>query len=188
MAKSRDAFRTISEVADWLDVKAHVLRFWESKFSQIKPVKRAGGRRYYRPEDMLLIGGIKRLLHEDGMTIKGAQKILSSKGVDHVRGLSQPIDEDAVDAISDNAFADISDDGQTELFPIEPMRSKPAPTANAAFPIRPNFRNRTPAKPSFDWDGFRPVARFLDMSIEERQSFVDQNSDALYALQKQIGG
>ena len=71
MRKSPDAFRTISEVADWLDVPTHVLRFWESRFSQIKPVKRAGGRRYYRPNDMLLIGGIKKLLHEDGMTIRG---------------------------------------------------------------------------------------------------------------------
>ena len=63
MAKSADAFRTISEVADWLEVPAHVLRFWESKFSQVKPVKRAGGRRYYRPADMRLLAGIKILLH-----------------------------------------------------------------------------------------------------------------------------
>ena len=60
---------------------AHVLRFWESKFSQVKPVKRAGGRRYYRPNDMLLLGGIKKLLHQDGMTIKGVQKLLHSEGV-----------------------------------------------------------------------------------------------------------
>ena len=67
MIKSADAFRTISEVAEWLDTETHVLRFWESKFSQIKPVKRAGGRRYYRPKDMLIIGGIKKLLHEEGI-------------------------------------------------------------------------------------------------------------------------
>ncbi|MBV2360755.1 MerR family transcriptional regulator [Thalassococcus sp. CAU 1522] len=88
MAKSRDAFRTISEVAEWLDTPAHVLRFWESKFTQIKPVKRAGGRRYYRPNDMELLGGIKKLLHEDGMTIKGAQKVLREQGVKYVAGLS----------------------------------------------------------------------------------------------------
>ena len=92
MAKSPDAFRTISEVAKWLGTQTHVLRFWESKFSQIDPVKRAGGRRYYRPDDMQLIGGIKQLLHEDGMTIKGVQKLLSNKGVDHVRALSPPLD------------------------------------------------------------------------------------------------
>lgn len=92
MAKSPDAFRTISEVADWLDTPAHVLRFWESRFSQVKPVKRAGGRRYYRPADMLLLGGIKKLLHEDGMTIKGAQKMLRTDGVKKVSALSQPVD------------------------------------------------------------------------------------------------
>lgn len=92
MSKSPDAFRTISEVADWLDLQPHVLRFWESKFAQIKPVKRAGGRRYYRPADMQLLGGIKQLLHEDGMTIKGAQKIIREQGVAHVCNLSQPLE------------------------------------------------------------------------------------------------
>ncbi|MFP4328564.1 MAG: MerR family transcriptional regulator [Paracoccaceae bacterium] len=91
-SKSPDAFRTISEVAEWLDTPAHVLRFWESKFTQVKPVKRAGGRRYYRPADMELIGGIKKLLHDEGMTIKGVQKILREQGVRYVAGLSQPID------------------------------------------------------------------------------------------------
>ncbi|MGB1034579.1 MAG: MerR family transcriptional regulator, partial [Primorskyibacter sp.] len=88
MAKSPDAFRTISEVADWLGIQAHVLRFWESKFTQVKPIKRAGGRRYYRPADMLLLGGIKTLLHDDGMTIKGVQKILREDGMSHVANLS----------------------------------------------------------------------------------------------------
>lgn len=82
--KAPDAFRTISEVSDALDTPAHVLRFWESKFSQVKPVKRAGGRRYYRPDDIDLLSGIKTLLHEQGMTIKGAQKLLREKGVKHV--------------------------------------------------------------------------------------------------------
>jgi len=98
MAKSADAFRTISEVAEWLDTPAHVLRFWESKFAQVKPVKRAGGRRYYRPQDMRLLGGIKKLLHDEGMTIKGVQRLLREKGVKHVAALSQPLaGEDAVD-------------------------------------------------------------------------------------------
>ncbi len=84
MAKSAHAFRTISEVSTALDTPAHVLRFWESKFPQIRPVKRAGGRRYYRPEDLALLGGIKVLLHDEGMTIKGVQKMLREKGVRHV--------------------------------------------------------------------------------------------------------
>ena len=91
MTKSAEAFRTISEVAEWLDTETHVLRFWESKFSQIKPVKRAGGRRYYRPKDMLIIGGIKKLLHEDGLTIKGTQRIIKDKGLNYVSNLSKPL-------------------------------------------------------------------------------------------------
>ena len=94
MGKSADAFRTISEVADWLEVPAHVLRFWESKFTQVKPVKRAGGRRYYRPADMRLLGGIKVLLHDEGFTIKGVQKVLRDEGVSHVAALSPAFGEE----------------------------------------------------------------------------------------------
>jgi len=74
--KSAAAFRTISEVAEELDVPQHVLRFWESKFSQVKPLKRGGGRRYYRPEDVELLRKIRDLLYQDGYTIKGVQKLL----------------------------------------------------------------------------------------------------------------
>lgn len=88
MEKSREAFRTISEVAEWLDVPTHVLRFWESRFSQIKPVKRAGGRRYYRPSDMRVIGGVKTLLHDQGMTIRGVQKLFREQGIKHVSSFS----------------------------------------------------------------------------------------------------
>lgn len=95
MEKSPDAFRTISEVAEWLDVPTHVLRFWESRFAQVKPVKRAGGRRYYRPSDMRLIGGIKTLLHDDGMTIRAVQKLLREEGVKHVATFSQPLEHEA---------------------------------------------------------------------------------------------
>ncbi|PRX35021.1 MerR HTH family regulatory protein [Meinhardsimonia xiamenensis] len=94
--KSPEAFRTISEVAEWLGTPTHVLRFWESRFAQVKPVKRAGGRRYYRPSDMMLLGGIKRLLHEEGMTIRGVQKLLREKGVKHVASLSPPLEPDLV--------------------------------------------------------------------------------------------
>lgn len=93
MAKSQSAFRTISEVSTSLDTPTHVLRFWESKFSQVKPVKRAGGRRYYRPEDIQLLAGIKALLHDQGMTIKGAQKLLREQGVKHVISLSTTPDD-----------------------------------------------------------------------------------------------
>lgn len=79
-AKSVDAFRTISEVSDDLEVPQHVLRFWEGKFAQIKPLKRGGGRRYYRPDDVDLLRGIRRLLHVDGYTIKGVQKVFRDQG------------------------------------------------------------------------------------------------------------
>ncbi len=88
MDKSPDAFRTISEVSEWLDTPAHVLRFWESRFPQIRPVKRAGGRRYYRPADVALLGGIKKLLHDDGLTIRGVQKMLREQGIRHVAALA----------------------------------------------------------------------------------------------------
>jgi len=78
-AKSAAAFRTISEVADELDVAQHVLRFWESKFPQVRPLKRGGGRRYYRPEDVDLLRQIRSLLYEEGYTIRGAQKHLKSQ-------------------------------------------------------------------------------------------------------------
>ena len=78
--KSPGAFRTISEVASDLDVPQHVLRFWESKFAQVKPLKRGGGRRYYRPEDVDLLRRIRSLLYEDGYTIKGVQKLLRENG------------------------------------------------------------------------------------------------------------
>lgn len=85
MTKTAEAFRTISEVADELNVPKHVLRFWEGRFPQIKPMKRGGGRRYYRPEDMTLLRGICHLLHAEGYTIKGVQKILREQGVDTVK-------------------------------------------------------------------------------------------------------
>lgn len=85
MAKSADAFRTISEVAEDLGIPKHVLRFWEVKFAQIRPMKRGGGRRYYRPADLELLRGIRNLLHRDGYTIKGVQKILREQGVEAVK-------------------------------------------------------------------------------------------------------
>jgi DNA-binding transcriptional MerR regulator len=95
VAKSPDAFRTISEVATWLGTQAHVLRFWESKFDAVAPVQRTGGRRYYRLEDMLLLGGIKFLLHEQGMTIKAVQNLLKVEGVAHVQSFSPAIESAA---------------------------------------------------------------------------------------------
>ncbi|MFM8746903.1 MAG: MerR family transcriptional regulator [Aestuariivirga sp.] len=89
MEKSPDAFRTISEAAEELGVPQHVLRFWETRFPQIKPMKRAGGRRYYRPADVDLLKGICSLLYKEGYTIRGVQKILKDDGPSHVSGIGR---------------------------------------------------------------------------------------------------
>ena len=147
--KSPDAFRTIGEVASWLAVPPHVLRFWESKFAQVRPVKRAGGRRYYRRGDMALLGGIKVLLHDKGMTIKGVQRILSEDGTDAVSAHAPEIDADA----SEDAFAEApmangveapreagepgsARDEASEL--IGPIGAEDPPVEDAAMPAGPD--------------------------------------------------
>jgi DNA-binding transcriptional MerR regulator len=101
--KAPEAFRTISEVADELEVPKHVLRFWEAKFAHLKPMKRGGGRRYYRPEDVALLRGIRFLLYNDGYTIRGVQKILREHGPRYVmdyRHIAEDEDEDEDQSVS----------------------------------------------------------------------------------------
>jgi DNA-binding transcriptional MerR regulator len=105
MDKSPDAFRTISEVAEELDLPQHVLRFWETRFAQIKPLKRGGGRRYYRPNDVDLLKGIRQLLYGEGYTIKGVQRILKSEGVRFVESLGRG------EQVLERRFTDADDDG-----------------------------------------------------------------------------
>jgi DNA-binding transcriptional MerR regulator len=90
--KGPDAFRTISEVAEDLDLPQHVLRFWETRFGQIKPLKRGGGRRYYRPDDVDLLRGIRHLLYGEGYTIRGVQQILREQGVRHVQSVGRSVE------------------------------------------------------------------------------------------------
>ena len=99
MTKSADAFRTISEASEELDVPQHVLRFWETKFTFIKPMKRAGGRRLYRPADIAVLKGVKRLLHDEGLTIRGVQKLAREQGLARISG-------DAAEAAADFAAGD----------------------------------------------------------------------------------
>lgn len=155
MDKSPDAFRTISEVAEHLDTPAHVLRFWESRFPQIRPVKRAGGRRYYRPSDVALLTGIKRLLHDEGLTIRGVQKILRDHGVRHVAGLQDdsvsmadlglvstaPVDR----AATANDVVDTSLQDQTEDDAV--VAAPPAPRPAPVQPSLPLFE----AAPAAPW-------------------------------------
>jgi DNA-binding transcriptional MerR regulator len=86
LAKGPEAFRTISEAADELGVPQHVLRFWESRFSFIRPMKRAGGRRFYRPQDIVVLAGVRRLLHDEGYTIKGVQRLHREEGLRRIAG------------------------------------------------------------------------------------------------------
>ena len=109
MNKAPEAFRTISEVADELEVPKHVLRFWEAKFAQLKPMKRGGGRRYYRPEDVALLRGILFLLYNDGYTIKGVQKILREHGPRFVMDYRRMAEDDErKDAMSAHEIPDIA--------------------------------------------------------------------------------
>ncbi len=167
MSKSPDAFRTISEVAEWLDVPAHVLRFWESKFTQVKPVKRAGGRRYYRPTDMLLLGGIQNLLHDKGLSIKDAQALLREEGIQHVQSLSKPLDgeeedESPIEAKPASKWVDpaaAEPEAEKPRRPVvdrEPLSEeehaprKVAPPAPPPYPAGPPKAAPTPAAPGAD--------------------------------------
>lgn len=122
--KSPAAFRTIGEVADDLDLPAHVLRFWESKFPQLKPLKRGGGRRYYRPEDIVLLRRIRQCLYQDGYTIRGVQKLL---GGEHT--------------VSDPG----PDAPEPTLFPLEAASDPATPGDGTPAPPRPSRRPRRPA-------------------------------------------
>jgi DNA-binding transcriptional MerR regulator len=121
--KAPDAFRTISEVADEIDVPQHVLRFWESRFTQIKPMKRGGGRRYYRPDDIDLLRGIRHLLYGEGYTIRGVQRILRDEGAAFVQDVwragaaappAQSKDDLAKDDLAEEDFAEAPGEGRFE--------------------------------------------------------------------------
>jgi DNA-binding transcriptional MerR regulator len=189
MDKSKDAFRTISEVAEWLGTPTHVLRFWESRFTQVKPVKRAGGRRYYRPSDMELLGGIKKLLHDDGMTIRGVQKLLREEGVKHVSAMSMPIDgsdgaiEGTLEAPVDTQ-TDLSDDtsvAELRVVPSEPVEdtadnvvaleiSTPAPTEpDAPEPVEDRAEEDTPVE--------EPVEDHGDEDAPVEEPLVDHDDE-----------
>jgi DNA-binding transcriptional MerR regulator len=136
--KAPDAFRTISEVAEELDVPQHVLRFWETRFSQIRPMKRGGGRRYYRPDDLDLLRGIRHLLYGEGYTIRGVQRILREQGVKFVQSVWQ-----AGAAQPARVPADEAEDGE-EMEAAEPQAGR---AARALFGLLPVRRASEPAEP-----------------------------------------
>ncbi|MDR9485005.1 MAG: MerR family transcriptional regulator [Sediminimonas sp.] len=173
MGKSPDAFRTISEVAEWLDRPAHVLRFWESKFSQIKPVKRAGGRRYYRPQDMLLLGGIKKLLHDEGMTIKGVQKVLRENGVKHVSDLSDPLDDTfADDAPAYQAHSEASAQGSIDVPEDAPQSARVLTFPREGQPQQPAAKAEPEIQPA------EPETQAVEADLEAPDTPAPQAPDA----------
>jgi DNA-binding transcriptional MerR regulator len=107
MAKGPEAFRTISEAADELGVPQHVLRFWESRFSFIRPMKRAGGRRFYRPQDILVLRGVQRLLHDEGYTIKGVQRLHREEGIRRILGVGESAPDTAPPPVLEDPDLDI---------------------------------------------------------------------------------
>lgn len=155
MEKSPDAFRTISEVADDLDLPQHVLRFWETRFTQIRPLKRGGGRRYYRPDDVDLLRGIRHLLYEEGYTIKGVQRILKEQGP---RFVMQIWREDAL-TLTAIAAAARTETGSAGGAP-EPEPARPAAKARGK-------RKEPAAKPAESWpDETPPPAASAEPSAE----------------------
>ena len=161
MEKSPEAFRTISEAAEELDVPQHVLRFWETRFIQIKPMKRAGGRRYYRPADLDLLKGIRSLLYSEGYTIRGLQRILKEEGVAYVSGVGRG---EIVARKRDMELDGVPRPGQTQ--------------------IAPRFRGSAPLP------GRAPMARH-GASVGEAPTYVhklsDMQADALKAALRDLG-
>ncbi|MEJ8573720.1 MerR family transcriptional regulator [Microbaculum marinum] len=188
--KSPEAFRTISEVADELDLPQHVLRFWETRFAQIKPLKRGGGRRYYRPEDVSLLKGIRHLLYGEGYTIKGVQKILKEQGVRFVAASAEPAPEQQRPAPAEpSRHADppphASPAGPTESFdePAEPVvRSAPeAPRRPAA--QTPPHASHPPSQGQGPVAGQSPAARQAPVASQTMSSEdVRQLKAALFEL------
>jgi DNA-binding transcriptional MerR regulator len=117
--KAPDAFRTISEVADDLDIPQHVLRFWETRFAQIRPMKRSGGRRYYRPEDVDLLRGIRRLLYGEGYTIRGVQRILKEHGIKAVQGVADQSAAVSFGAVEEAIGKSLNEPDEAEISSVE---------------------------------------------------------------------
>jgi DNA-binding transcriptional MerR regulator len=130
--KAPDAFRTISEVADEIDVPQHVLRFWESRFTQIKPMKRGGGRRYYRPDDVDLLRGVRHLLYGEGYTIRGVQRILRDEGAAFVQNVWRPGAELPPPDANDEPESFVEDGAEARAEPVLSLFSVSSPRAGEA--------------------------------------------------------
>ncbi|HEX5779211.1 MAG TPA: MerR family transcriptional regulator [Xanthobacteraceae bacterium] len=162
MEKGPDAFRTISEVAEDLDLPQHVLRFWETRFAQIKPLKRGGGRRYYRPDDIDLLRGIRHLLYGDGYTIRGVQQILREQGVRHVQSIGRSAEVDAPKPAP--GFNSGFRAGGT----VDDRPSAPRDGGMALIDLLPSLRSSRPTP---------DLPRVVEVPIPQQRSAVDTDSD-----------
>jgi DNA-binding transcriptional MerR regulator len=168
--KAPDAFRTISEVADELDVPQHVLRFWESRFQQIRPMKRGGGRRYYRPEDVDLLRGIRHLLYGEGYTIRGVQRILRDQGQKFVQSVWQAGAEQPQRAPDDDADAGDELAAEVSAAPdafASPSEAEGAVAANSLGPPPP--RTGISVAAGLSREDARRLAAVLDDLVECRR-------------------
>jgi DNA-binding transcriptional MerR regulator len=184
LQKAPDAFRTISEVADDLDVPQHVLRFWETRFTQIKPMKRSGGRRYYRPDDVALLRGIRHLLYGEGYTIRGVQRILREQGIKSLQRLAGVPDVEsgvAATRIADDHAAeeldfeadggDIEDDDLPDVPVAKPAKGVATPPVDSNKPA-----SALPAesrKPPMRAEELRRLRAALDDLTECRTMLAD---------------
>ncbi len=179
LEKAPDAFRTISEVADEIDVPQHVLRFWESRFPQIRPMKRGGGRRYYRPDDVDLLRGVRHLLYGEGYTIRGVQRILREQGVSFVQTIWS-VDQDADPDIDQDSAGQVDRDAppldtdeddeevgepaptrsEPNLFAAAPMAERREPTIVPLIPLEPSPPQQPspPTQPSSTQPSAEPSA------------------------------
>jgi DNA-binding transcriptional MerR regulator len=180
--KSPDAFRTISEVAEDLDLPHHVLRFWETRFTQIKPLKRGGGRRYYRPDDVALIMGLKTLLYGQGYTIKGVQRILKEQGVRAVQAIGRgaPVGAEMQAARTETDDAgDLRPEPQQRIEPGFAPVNAPARGPVASSAVHAGPAPQRPAPPS---QGADPsLVNVLKLALAEVE---DAKRSLLRALQR----
>jgi DNA-binding transcriptional MerR regulator len=186
LEKAPDAFRTISEVAEEINVPQHVLRFWESRFVQIKPLKRGGGRRYYRPDDVDLLRGVRHLLYGEGYTIRGVQRILREEGLAFVQnvwrpGADLPTADDAED--DETEVEEVSVDAELETEEEEDEEALDTRREPTLLPPGEHVRSRLAA----DSEARRKLQRALDDLVVCQQlidaafaaaTFRDDQSDA----------
>jgi DNA-binding transcriptional MerR regulator len=178
MEKSADAFRTISEVAEDLDLPQHVLRFWETRFVQIKPLKRAGGRRFYRPDDIELLRAVRHLLYGEGYTIKGVQKILKEQGVQAVIAVSRAASAAPEPGAMSTARAardkGVEPQARAPQPKSDPGPAAPAPRAADADPgaylehdqTSPTEEPATPSGQELDADALSTIEKLLGELLE----------------------